>query len=93
MERIHDNAANIVRLLLEDDPIVRVCSQCEKEHGIQPHHSAGQRRSHSLCKRHTVEALRAVDTPEEEIEEIVRGVDMRGGWPPDLGPVNTVGQL
>lgn len=80
-----NDSARIIRFALESH-IVQVCGQCEKEHGIHHRpHPAGHRKSHGLCRRHTIAWAKSAGLDDPLIHELVKQVEANSGWPKDLG--------
>ena len=52
-------AASVVVSRMLETQLVRVCAQCEKEHGPVPVQT-GQSKSHGMCRRHALEAAQSV---------------------------------
>ena len=66
-------------------PLVRVCADCEIEHGINNQPRPGFNKSHGQCRRHFLASMREAGVPAERIDQLVAGMSDES-FCPDLGP-------
>lgn len=86
VDRIHENAMNIVNLLLENEAPVadvrKACANCEREFGVHDPNA-----SHGVCKRHTIEHIKeAGRVQNKDYSDFIRRTEAKpdSAFAPDL---------